>query len=250
MSRGIFVTGTDTGVGKTLVTAGIVYWLRNEGIDAVPMKPVQTGGKRCGEELVAPDLEFCLSASRMRPDQGERQLMAPYVYEAACSPHLAGRMAQQYPDPSRIKDCADKLLKSHQVIVVEGAGGIMAPLNESSTMLDLMKILAYPVVLVSRFDIGTINHTLLSIQAIQTSGIKLAGVVFNHSEQAQFIEPYIEEDNPRTIAQFGHVTVLGKIRYLNSPNSKDTWEHFEEDMTGLKNIAEELTNDINIRHLT
>ncbi len=240
MSRGIFITGTDTGVGKTVVTAGIVRWLRNRGMDAVPMKPVQTGGKPSAGRFIAPDLEFCLSAAGIRPGGEERQLMLPYIYEPACSPHLAGRLARRYPEISRIKDCADRLLTNHQAVVAEGAGGIMVPLNESFTMLDLMKTLAYPVVLVSRFGLGTINHTLLSIQALRAAGIKLIGVVFNHTQEPQSEEQFIEADNPEAIAQFGDVKVLGKIRYVNglNPKKKAIWEHFEEDLTGLGNLID------------
>ncbi|MFC1977037.1 dethiobiotin synthase [Chloroflexota bacterium] len=242
MSRGIFVTGTDTGVGKSVVAAGTLRWLRNQGIDAVPMKPVQTGGIQGGDRLIAPDLELCLSTSRIRTDGNEVQLMSPYVYEPACSPHLAGRMSQRYADPSKIKDCADKLLQNHQALVVEGAGGVMAPLNESVTMLALMKMLAFPVVLVSRFGLGTINHTLLSIQALRTFEVSIIGVVFNHAAQPRPENQPVEEDNPCAIAQFGNVRVLGKLRYLNNLSSKrkDIWSNFEEDMTGLKYILDEL----------
>lgn len=242
MSQGIFVTGTDTGVGKTVVTAGILRWLRNQAIDAVPMKPVQTGGIPGRDRLVAPDLEFLISASGIRPDGHELELMSPYIYQPACSPHLAGRMAQQYPELSKIKDCADELLKNHQALVVEGAGGVMTPINESFTMLDLMKMLAYPVVLVSRFGLGTINHTLMSLQALRTYEIRTVGVVFNHTLPTRPEDQLIEDDNPGAIAQFGKVTVLGKVRYLNnlSLKSEDIWSHFEEDMTGLENIFAEL----------
>lgn len=242
MSRGIFVTGTDTGVGKSVVTAGILLWLRNQGIDAVPVKPVQTGGIMGEDRLIAPDLEFCLSVSRIRPEGHELPLMSPYVYKPACSPHLAGRMAQKYVELSKIKDCTDKLLQNHRALVVEGAGGVMVPLNESLTMLDLMKMLAYPVVLVSRFGLGTINHTLMSIQALRTFDIKIIGVVFNHTEQPQPDNRLIEEDNPDTIARLGNVRVLGKLRYLNniSAQRKDIWSHFQEDMPGLKHILNEL----------
>ncbi len=237
MSRGIFVTGTDTGVGKTLVTAGIVRWLRNQGIDVVPMKPVQTGGEPRGNRLVAPDLEFHLSAANLRLNCDEIRLMSQYVYEPACSPHLAGRMAQRYPEPAIIKDCADKLLLNHQGVVVEGAGGIMAPLTESATMLDLMKVLAFPVVLVSRFGLGTINHTLLSIHALRTAGIDLVGVVFNQTEQPLTESRFIEEDNPGAIAHFGDVRVLGRVMHLDlNSETDDIWRDFEKAMTGLQSI--------------
>lgn len=241
MSRGVFVTGTDTGVGKTLVTAGIVRWLRNQGVDAVPMKPVQTGGKRYGDELTAPDLEFVLSAANLQPDGDEMKLMSPYVYEPACSPHLAGRMAERYVEPSVVKDCADRLLGEHHAVVVEGAGGIMAPINESATMLDLMKLLGFPVVLVSRFGLGTINHTLLSVKALRSAELDLVGVVFNQTEQPPTESRFIEEDNPEAIARFGNVPVLGKIMYFDTASeTEETWHDFEKAMTGLQAIRDAL----------
>ncbi|MBI2830343.1 MAG: dethiobiotin synthase [Chloroflexi bacterium] len=244
MSRGIFITGTDTGVGKTVVTAGIVWWLRKQGIDVVPMKPVQTGCRRDGDRLIAPDLEFCLSVSGIHACPDEMPWMLPYAYEPACSPHLAGRLAKRYPEISTIKNCADKLLEKHQVVAVEGAGGIMVPLNERQTMLDLMKTLAFPVVLVARTGLGTINHTLLSIQALRIAGVDLLGVVFNRIAPPQTENQFIEEDNPRAVAQFGDVRVLGKLRYLDlNSKAEDAWKHFEEDMTGLNLIHNEVELD-------
>ena len=199
MSRGIFITGTDTGVGKTLVTAGIVRWIRNRGIDAVPMKPVQTGAEKRGAQLVAPDLEFCLEACGLSPDPDEVRLMSPYLYEPACSPHLAGRMAGDYVQIPTIVDCARRLLDKHRVVFVEGAGGILVPLNERETMLDLMVALAYPVVLVSRVGLGAINHALLSVQALRSAGLEVLGVIFNRTEPPLPENCFIEDDNPRRL---------------------------------------------------
>lgn len=242
MGQGLFITGSDTGTGKTLVTAGIVRWLRKRGIDAVPMKPVQTGGVAKGGRLTAPDLEFSLSASGIELSGDELPLMAPYVYEPACSPHLAGRMARRYPDPRRIRECADMLLQSHRVVVAEGCGGVMAPLNEDLTMLDLMRTLGYPVVLVSRSGLGTINHTLLSVHALRSPGVNLLGVVFNHVDPPRPDDRYIEEDNPKAVADFGGVPVLGAMRHFDDLHPKDEaiWDAFEEDMPGLERILREL----------
>ena len=242
MSRGIFVTGTDTGVGKTVITAGIVRWLRQQGIDAVPMKPVQTGAARQGRRLISPDLEFCLAASGIKPDTDELKLMLPYAYEPACSPHLAGRLAGKYPEIPQIVKCADKLLKRHQAIVVEGAGGIMVPLNERQTMLDLMAALNYPVVVVSRFGLGTINHTLLSVQALRAAGLNLLGVVFNRTEQPLSENRFIEDDNPEIIAGLGEVSVLGKLDYIENlnPANPEVWRKFETNMTGFKAVLENI----------
>ena len=98
MIPGLFITGTDTDVGKTYVTAGLLRFLREQGADCVPMKPVQTGA--VGGAV--PDLDACLAAAGLAPDEAERSLMAPFCYEPPCSPHLAGRMAGEYPSIARI----------------------------------------------------------------------------------------------------------------------------------------------------
>ncbi len=97
--RGLFVTGTDTGVGKTVVAAAILRTWREMGVDAVPMKPVQTGCAGRGRRLVAPDLDSCLRVAGLRADPDEYALMAPYRYRPACSPHLAARLAGLFKTP-------------------------------------------------------------------------------------------------------------------------------------------------------
>jgi dethiobiotin synthetase len=239
MSRGIFITGTDTGVGKTLVAAGIVRWLRSQWIDAVPMKPVQTGAEKHDSVLIAPDLEFCLSASGLQPDPDERRWMSPYLYEPACSPHLAGRMAGRYPDISVIQKSSEIILRRRQAVIVEGAGGIMVPLNENETMLDLMKALGLPVVLVSRIALGAVNHALLSVNTLSTAGLDLAGIVFNQNEPPVPENRYIEEDNPAIISRFGKVRVLGNIGYFdNTIPPEEIWRQFEQSMPGLEYLGE------------
>ncbi len=240
MNQGLFITGTGTEVGKTVVTAGTVRWLRKQGIDAVPAKPVQTGGQLSHQGLVAPDLIFSLSTSNLQPSREEIELMSPYVYELACSPHLAGRRTQHYPELSHIQDCAEKLLTRHKIVVMEGTGGVMTPLNETTTMLDLMKALDYLVVLVAHIGLGTINHTLLSLQALGAAGLRVLGVVFNKVEVPSDENRFIEEDNPEIIARLGDTRVLGNIRYLTGLGSKaaDSWNQFENDMPGLPSILE------------
>jgi dethiobiotin synthetase len=234
VSRGIFITGTDTGVGKTLVTAGTVRWLRSKGIDAVPVKPVQTGAPKRGADLAPIDLEFCLEASGLLPDPVELPLMSPYLYEPACSPHLAGRLAGDCPQISLIADCGEKLLQKHRAIVVEGAGGILVPLNENETMLDLMTAFGYPVVLVSRVGLGAINHALLSVHALRAAGLEIAGIVFNRTEPPVPENRFIEDDNPKAIASFGEVDVLGNIGYMDlKGRAGEIWAHFEQSMPGL-----------------
>ena len=242
MKHGLFITGTDTDVGKTVVAAGILRLLREQGIDAVPMKPVQTGAVPvAGGELRAPDLQFCLDVAGLTPSAGEMSNMAPYCYEPACSPHLAGRMAGSYPRISRICACANELHKQHGFILVEGAGGIMVPLDESSTMLDLAQALGYPVLLVSRLGLGAINHTLLSLRALRSAGLRILGVLFNSRVRGSESDRFIRDDNPEIIAHFGKIDIIGKLRHLEniSPQNETCWQQFAQDVPGLAKILKE-----------
>ncbi len=234
MDRGLFVTGTDTGVGKTLVAAGVARLLRNRGLDVVPMKPVQTGAARRDGKLFAPDLDFCLEAIGLRPTPDEVQQMSPFLYEPACSPHLAGRLSGNYASVDKIVDSSKLLLEKHDAIIVEGAGGAIVPINERETMLDLMKALAYPVVLVSRIGLGSINHCLLSLQALRSAGLYVAGVIFNRPDEPIAQNRFIEEDNPSAVRRFGDVEVLGNVRYVD-PNAPppDRWTDFERSVPGI-----------------
>lgn len=238
MSRGLFITGTGTGVGKTVVTAGIVRLLRKKGIDAVPVKAVQTGGVPAKSGLIAPDLDFCLSVAGMETSGQKIGLMAPYIYRPACSPHLAGRIKGQYPKISHIKTCIESLLSCSEMVVVEGAGGVLVPLDEQSTMLDLMKILGFPVVLVAQTGLGTINHSLLSIHALRTAGIDVLGVVFNEVEPGLPEDDFIKKDNIETIVRMGSVQVIGNVSYSTDlcRNSQIFWDQFEKDNSGIPAI--------------
>lgn len=238
MSQGVFITGTDTDVGKTIVTAGILRQLRRAGVNAASMKPVQTGAEVSNNgKLTAPDLRVHHKAADWVPPPDEADLMAPYLYEPACSPHLAGRLAGSYPDISHITDCARKLEARYELLLVEGAGGVYAPLTESETMLDLMKALGYPVLLVAHRGLGTINHTLLSTEALRSAGLKIMGVVFNEIEDVQ--PDFIKEDNPSAIESFGKVAILGNIDYLTELDSKPevAWAHFDECAAGLRRLV-------------
>lgn len=238
MPRNIFITGTDTDVGKTIVTAGLLRQLRVAGLNAASMKPVQTGAETTEDgSFVAPDLMVHHRAADFDPPSEDLDLMAPYLYEPACSPHLAGRMADRYPDIGHITDCAGKLAARYEILLVEGAGGIYAPLTESETMIDLMQALKYPILLVAHRGLGTINHTLLSIEALRGAGLEIMGVVFNEVED---IEPdFIKVDNPGAVESFGKVEILGNIDYLNDLESRPdaAWARFDECTPRLRRFA-------------
>lgn len=242
MSRGLFITGTGTEVGKTVISAGILRMLRSRGINAIPMKPVQTGAEHVDGKLSSPDLEFSLQAAGLGDIASPKSLLSSYRYEPACSPHLAGRLSGNYPNISHIKNCTKRLMSEYEFLVVEGAGGIMVPLDESRTMLDLMKTLAYPVIIVASTGLGTINHTLLSIRALKDSGLKLLGIVFCNSVPVREEDQEIVADNPTIIERFGDVKNLGVIRYFDDINATNElmWLNFESDLSGFPDILKGL----------
>ncbi len=206
--NGLFITGTDTDVGKTAFSALLLAELRRRKINAAPMKPAQTG---CDEGV--PDLDYSLSMASMTVDAETYRNMAPYTFEPACSPHLAAEMAGTEIDIAEMIISARTLSTEYVYLIAEGAGGIMVPLNRREMMLDLMQAMKLPVLIVARPGLGTINHTLLSIRALRSDGLDIAGIVFVASTDAE--TGFIEEDNGNTIAQFGKVPVLGTIPYCS-----------------------------------
>jgi len=237
VTNGIFITGTDTGVGKTVIAAGLLRCMRSQDIDAVPIKPVETGVVDAHT-----DLQFCLEACGLEPTARDMADMTPFRYEPACSPHLAGRLAGSYPDIDKIVACAHRLGRSHEFVLMEGAGGVLAPLNESQTMLDLMVACRFPVILVARSGLGTINHTLLSLQAIRSRGLGVLGVVFNETQPVQDSDQFIRSDNPDCIERFGKVKVLGHVPALDrlGANAGLCWDAFDANMIGVNDLLKDL----------
>lgn len=210
---GVFITGTDTDAGKTVAAAAVLCALRAAGLDAVPMKPVQTGCVVAGARgFRSPDVDFCLRMAGLpEPGAAEYAAMAPYRYGLPASPCLASRGGEVVA-LERITAAFRALRSSHEAVVVEGAGGVLAPLTDALTMLDLMKVLALPVILVSRPGLGTINHTLLSLRELRRAGLEVAGVLFCDSSGKAWSE--IERDNLATVERLGGVPVLGCIPFM------------------------------------
>jgi len=181
MTQGWFVTGTDTGIGKTHVAALLLEGLKATGITALGMKPVATGGFKQGERLVNDDALLLRAASSFAVPY---ELLNPYVYATPVSPHLAAAEVGETIDLGRVLDAFHALCEQAAQVVVEGAGGWLVPLNEHQTMEDLARLMGLPVVLVVGMRLGCINHALLSHRAIQASGVQFAGWVANHIDPA------------------------------------------------------------------
>jgi dethiobiotin synthetase len=171
--RGLFVTGTDTGVGKTVVTCGLARALRAAGRDVGVLKPCETGVGPKGPEDAA-----ALRRAAGVEDTIEEICPQPFALPAA--PSVAAEVEGRAVDLERIRLASKVLAARHEILLVEGAGGWLVPLAPGFAMADLAAELCYPVLVVARASLGTINHTLLTVEAIERRGLALAGVVVNH----------------------------------------------------------------------
>ena len=208
MIKGIFITGTDTGVGKTFVASGIACALRARGIDVGVMKPFETGCRsRDGKLIPADAMTLMRSAEAADP----LDLVNPYRFRAPLAPMVAAQQEGRTIETRKVKKAFRALTKMHEFLIVEGAGGIMVPLTSRTSYLDLAAELRLPVLIIARPGLGTINHTLLTIMALRARRVPIAGTVFNHSTDGR--QGPAERTNPAVIEHLSGVPVLGQVRY-------------------------------------
>ncbi len=177
--RGFFVTGTDTGVGKTRVAVAILHALAGAGARVAGMKPVASGCALVNGRLINDDARALQAASSVKLTADE---VNPYAFAPAIAPHVAARRAGVVIDLSRLVAGFEQLAARADSVVVEGAGGWLVPIGEARTMADLAAALRLPVILVVGMRLGCINHALLTAEAIAASGQLLAGWVANDAQ--------------------------------------------------------------------
>lgn len=206
--QGLFITGTDTGVGKTYVACGIAKELRGRDIDAGVMKPVETGCRSRKGVLVPRD---ALALARAAAVKDPLALVNPYRFRNPLAPAVAASLEGGAVRVERIRKAFDELQRKHEYLLVEGAGGILVPLTRDQSFLDLARALDLPVLVVARPGLGTINHTLLTIEALRTRGITIAGVVINHALAGR--AGLSEKTNPDVIRYRSGLPILGNVRH-------------------------------------
>ena len=175
-AKALFVTGTDTGVGKTLVSVSLVKALVRHGLRCAVMKPIASGSEHTPAGLRNADALALAEASNVTVPYAS---INPYCFEPAISPHIAAEEAKIEVDVGLIKTRFEALASSADFVVVEGAGGWYAPVSKSKSMADLPKSLNIPALLVVGVRLGCLNHALLTKQAIEASGVEFAGWVAN-----------------------------------------------------------------------
>ena len=195
-NKGFFITGTDTGVGKTFFTSILLqkfnydYW-----------KPIQTGTFIDNDTL---NLKKILSSNYIKFYKSSYSLNKPL------SPHLASKYQNILINMNKIKKP-----KSFKPLIVEGAGGVLVPLNKNKLMIDLIKKIKFPVIIISKSILGTINHTLMTIEILKKNKVNIFGVVLNNIKKKKE-----GDDNAKSIEDFGKVKVLLKIPFLKDINKK------------------------------
>lgn len=217
--QSVFITGTDTGVGKTMVTAALLATLRADGVDAVPMKPVQTGCRDREAADGTSDVALCLRLAACQPPEPSRAHMVPYVFEPACSPHLAARRAGVEISFPAIAKAHAFLRRHHDGVLLEGAGGLLVPVHGSRTMLDLIVALNVPAVLVCRYGLGTLNHTLLSMRALEAARVPLLALVFHDCGPSGHGD--IERDNVTTLMSLASPPLTLHLPYLHERDLRE-----------------------------
>ena len=204
MNRGIFITGTDTGVGKTFITAGITYVLNKNGLSSCSFKPIESGGRRGEKALLSNDSIFVKQVCGL-DEYAEN--MNTHCLENEMSPHIAFELEGRQMEISDIKRDYMMLSSKYERVVVEGCGGIAVPIKRDCFYVDdLIKALDLPCIIVARASLGTINHTILTVEYARSKGIDIKGIIINGYEGGT-----IQDDNIKTIESATGIDIISKV---------------------------------------
>lgn len=208
MKRGAYIIGTDTDIGKTFVSAVILKSLKNKGINATYFKPVLSGCEKRDGEIIPKDCEIVCDIANLKKDYKK---MVPYSLINPYSPHLASEIEEVNIDISKIINHYKILEREHDFILTEGCGGIICPIyfGEKEIMqIDIIKKINSPIFLVISSDIGTINHTMLTIKYLEQIGFYLDGIIFNRFDTKNIIH----RDNLKTIKKLSNINNILTIK--------------------------------------
>jgi len=206
MTAGYFITGTDTGVGKTVVAGALAAVLRSRGADVGVMKPVASGCERRREGLVSPDAEFLAKAAEA-PEPLEA--ISPVRFAEPLAPTVAAARAGRQVDLHAVWTAWERLRRAHDVMLVEGIGGALCPVTRRQTAADLARRFNLPVLVVARPGLGTINHTAMTVEVLRARRLEVAGVIINRYNRDT--EDVAELTGPDEIQRATGAPVLGLV---------------------------------------
>lgn len=224
--KSLFITGTDTDVGKTYITAGLAVAVRKSGIDVGVMKPFAAGTaqkKGCKSE----DVEILLNAAQADDDE---IFVNPQFFPIAASPYTAWKNLKTKPKISTVLSGFKKLSKLHDVLFVEGMGGIMTPILKDYYIINLIKEMKIPAVIVTRSKVGTINHTIMTVKMCEKYKIPIKGIIINNFDQG-----YPVNQLKRDLENLTNVPVLGSIPFIKDMSDSSLNKVFTKNIS-LKNL--------------
>lgn len=213
--RGLFITGTDTGVGKTVVTAAILAWLRQQGHNVGVMKPIETGVDAECSSAANSDALFLMECGGIEDELSE---VCPIRLKPAASPYQAARIENRTIEPASLLAAYRKLAGKYDWMLVEGVGGVRVPITRETGVLELMREVGLPALVVSRYQLGTLNHTLMTLEVLKQNQIPVMGVVFNQTGPEE--TDAIEREAPRLIEELAGVKVLGEMPFIDPINAQ------------------------------
>lgn len=207
-ATGIFVTGTDTGVGKTVVAAGLALVLRERGMRVGVMKPVATGCTGEGKRLISEDAVFLFEAA----ENEYAPLTNPLRFRNPLAPNVASVIEKKEVPIEKILKAYHELQHHYDFLIVEGIGGLLVPITKEYYVANLIHEFSIPVLIVARGGLGTINHTLLTVDAAIIRGLEVRGIVFNRMPRVNF--SIAEITSPKVIHDLTGIPVLGTLPEL------------------------------------
>jgi len=229
--KGLFVTGTDTGVGKTFTCRALIAAFRRRGLRVGVFKPCETGCEEKNGALVPSDASLLLgdSGSDLTLDR-----VCPYRFRAPMAPAEAAEMECGDLDFEGAVQVFREIRDQHDVTLVEGAGGLLVPFQGSRTVADLAGAMGIPVLVVARIGLGTINHTCLTVEYAKSRDLDILGIVFNRCDDpiSSPVGPD-EARNPDAVARLSGAHVLGNIPYIQSGDPKEAIPHLHKSLAGL-----------------
>ena len=213
MTRGCFVTGTDTEIGKTLITTALLHACRERGLSTIGMKPVAAGATNRNSRLINDDVEAIVAASSVGADT---KLVNPYLFTPPIAPHIAASETGSDIDANHIVECFNQLATMADIVVVEGVGGFRVPLQGRFDTADLAVELGLPVVLVVGMRLGCINHALLTAEAIRVRKLTCIGWIANQ------IDPDMSrlQENMATLDELLDMPRLGFVEHMVSADPR------------------------------
>jgi dethiobiotin synthetase len=204
--HGIFITGTSTGVGKTIVAAGLAWALRKRRIDVGVMKPFASANRVFSRKYRSQDTAILAEASRVNDPDSE---LNPFFYSIACSPLVASELKHEPPvSIERAMEALQNLGRKHDFLIAEGIGGIMVPLTENESVAGFAKRTELPLLIVSTSKLGTLNHTLLTIMACREFGLSIRGIILNKMSKKPNI---VEQKTVEVIESLTDIEVLAVL---------------------------------------